>query len=170
MEDKGKAVAVIGGLGIVGLVAFVATRAKAAPPEGPAASVKITVLDAEGTPVPRNSPVTVDEGATYTVAVAVTNMTTKGGVPWEADLETWVMAAADWTDLIPGDIYPQHYLAGQISYFYSTLVIPVGLGGAIGAITVNVFDPDDNLVATAIEPLTIRSLALIYGAAISITV
>ncbi|GAH61237.1 unnamed protein product, partial [marine sediment metagenome] len=148
---------------------YLATRAKAAP-EGPAAAIKIEVLDAGGNPVQANSPLTLDEGASYTVAVAVTNTTTKGGLPHEADLETWVMAAANWTDLIPGDIFPQHYLPTSIVYFYSSLVIPLGLGGATGAITVNVFDPEDNLVATVTKPISIRSMDIVYGATVTVGV
>jgi len=170
MQDKGKAALAVGGLAGLAGVIYLATKGKAAPPEGPSASVSIEVLDSEGNPVPRNSPAVVNEGESYTVMVAVTNTTTKGGVPFEADLETWVMAAAGWIDLIPGDIYPSHYLPGSIGYFYSTLNIPMGLGGMTGAITVNVFDPGGKLIATKVEPLTIKAMALIYGASISISV
>jgi len=170
MQDKGKAALAVGGIAGLAGVIYLATRGKAALPEGPSASISIEVLDSGGNPVPKNSPAIVNEGESYTVMVAVTNTTTKAGVPWEADLETWVMAAAGWVDLIPGDVYPSHYLPGSIGYFYSSLYIPMGLGGETGAITVNVFDPDGNLVATKTEPLTILTTALIYGATVSISI
>lgn len=169
MGDKDKAVV---GLGLIGLVfggIYLATRAKAAP-EGPAAAISIAVLGPGGVPVPVNSPLTLDEGASYTVMTIVTNKTKRAGEPWEADLETVVAAAANWTDLIPGDIFPQHYLPTSVLYFYSPFTIPMGLGGTTGAITANVFDPDGNLVATVTEPISIRSMAIVYGATVTVGV
>ncbi|GAG95626.1 unnamed protein product [marine sediment metagenome] len=74
------------------------------------------------------------------------------------------------TDLIPCDIFPQHYLPTSVLYFYSHFTIPMGLGGKTGAIVANVFDPDKNMVATVTEPISIRSLAIVYGAEVTIGV
>ncbi len=169
MRDKDKAMLVVGGIGLAGLFTYLGTRAKAAP-EGPAAAISIAVLDPGGAPVPANSPLTLDEGVTYTVMTSVSNKTMRAGEPWEADLETWVMAGVAEVDLIPHDIFPQHYLPGSILYFYSPLVIPMGLGGQAGAIAANVFDPNDKLVATATVQINIRSLAIVYGATVTIGV
>ena len=168
MRDKEKAVLAVGGLGLVGVITYFATR-KAAP-EGPAASISIAVLGPGGVPVESNSPLTLDEGVTYTVMATVTNKTTRAGEPWEADLETWVMAGANMTDLIPYNISTQYYLPGSIIHLYSPLVIPMGLGGATGAIVANVFDPDGNLLATVTVPISIRSMAIVYGATVTIGV
>ena len=170
MTDKEKAVAAIGGLGLVGGLVYLATRKVKAPPEGPPAAVKIEVYDSEGNLVPSNSPVTLDEGATYTVMVAVTNKTTRGGVPWEANLETIIMAATTLVDLIPYDVREALFAPNETKSFTSPLVIPVGLGGQTGAITVDVFDPAGILLAYAVEPLTIQSVAIIYGATVTIGV
>lgn len=168
MRDKEKAALAVGGIGLVGLLTYLATRAKAVP-EGPAAAVKIEVLDAEGNPVPANSPLTLDEGASYTVKTTVTNNTTRGGKPWEADLEAWITAGLNLTELID-QVFPSHYLPGSIGYFYSPFTVPMGLGGKTGAIVANVFDPDNNLLDSAIIMISIRSMAIVYGATVTVEV
>ena len=165
MAGRRKAALAIGGIGLVGaLIAYLLTRGKAAP-EGPAASVKIDVLDANGNPVP--APLTLNEGVTYTVMATVTNKTIIDGEPGEADLETWVSAAADMTELIPSDIFPQYYLPGAIMYFSSPLSIPMGLAGATGGIVATVFDLSNNQLASAIKSLVVRESPLpadgLYG-------
>lgn len=171
ISNKGKAALAIVGAGLAGGLAYLFTRAKAVPPEGEKAALKIQVYDSEGNLVPPNSPVTLDEGATYTVRVTVTNKTTRGGVAWEATLTVDVAAFITAVGyLIPPTITAEAFTANQTRSFNYSLYIGTGLGGFSGAIDAKIKDPANNLLASASEPLIVRSLAIVYGATVVIGV
>lgn len=173
MEDGKKAAVGIGlATAIAGIV--VATRAKAAPPTPPeGAGVEIEIRDSEGNLVPHDSPASLNEGETYSVKITVTNQTTRGGLPWEAELTTnihaWVTDGFATPNLIV-----QHdkvdIFAGDQAIPYNYIIFPeIGTGGMTGGIFVKVYDPFGNMLTQVNEDLIIIALPIIYGAGIVIT-
>jgi len=174
MEDGKKAIVGLGLATAIGGI-YLATKAKAAPappPEG--AGVEIEIRDSEGNIVPHNSPASLNEGEIYTVKVTVTNMTTRGGEPWEAELTTTIEA---WVT----DGFAKPYLivkhdmvntfAGDQATPYNYIIFPeIGTGGMNGGIFVTVYDPFGNVLKQVNEDLTIIALPIIYGAGIVIGV
>ena len=170
MEKDGKKAAVVLGLAAVVGGAVIATRAKAAPHEGAAAKITITVLDSQGNPVPHNSPFDLIEGEGYQVVVMVTNQSTWGGSPVGATLEVVVQAATDYTTLIPVAASDVEFGAGEAKPIYLSMVVPLGTGGETGQIIAVVNDPAGIEVARTTEPVTIIAVEIIYGATVGITV
>ncbi len=171
MQRKTKGVLVGAGfLTLLGL-GWRASRAKAAPPGGEqvAATVGLEILDMAGNPVPKNSPATVVEGSTYTLRTTVTNKSTKSGVAVGVNL-----AIQPWggTDATPMTFSPNWFTAAfgaGVSYLFdSVFTVPAGSGGKTGQIGAYVFDPSNNIIAQAGDTLTIQSVAIVYGATVTI--
>lgn len=154
------------GLGLVGAVGLYALAQAAPAPEG--AKIKIEILDAEGHPVPHNSPVSLLEGESYTVRLTITNLSTKAGEPWGTNLDVMITAFCDYTTLITITRATEYFAAGEAIIFDYPMAVPLGTGGQAGQIVVRVFDPEGNLVAEGIEPLTVETIEIIYGATIVI--
>lgn len=168
MAEDGKKVAIIGGLAAVIGGIFLATRAKAAPPPPEGAEIIIEVLDAEGNPLPHNSPVELEEGESYTVRLTITNLSTKAGVPWDATLDVVIQAATAYTALIPVSSSSEYFAAGQTKAFNYPMNIPLGTGGETGQITALVKDPMGVELARAAESIDIITIEIIYGATVVI--
>lgn len=159
------------GLGIAGAAAaliYAATRKPPpVPPEEGAATIRIEVLGPGGVPVESRSPVTLDEGTSYTVRVTVTNQTTRGGVPWGAALTVRVMTSVNF--ILPEDRV-ETFSPNETRAFDYPLDIPMGFGGLYMSIDAYVIDSEGFMLATASEPVNIREVVTIYGATISIGV
>lgn len=167
MADKKVAV----GLGVaagVGALLYLAAKAKAAPPEG--ATVKIQVFDAEGHLITSNSPLELIEGESYTVRVTVTNLSTKAGEPWDAELEVVVHASTEWEALIPVTTSMEAFAAGQTLSFDYPMMVPLGVMGFSGQISATINDPAGIRLARVLEPFTIITIEIIYGATVVIGV
>jgi len=165
-----KGIIVLGGLAAGGLLVFALTRkAKAEVPPGEgAASIVIKVYDSEGNLVSGSSPLTLDEGASYTVKLTVKNNSTKGGVPWEASLTVGITAATSFITLISPREDVKSFGAGETKSFNYALNIPIGSGNQTGGITAWIEDPYGTQIASAVEYLTIREIPIVYGATIVI--
>jgi len=99
------------------------------------------------------------EGESYTVRVTVTNRSTRGGEPCEADLDVGVQAFSTYHTLISATRRTQHFDAAQSLAFAYPMAVPLGSGGETGSIAARVFDPADNVLADAGEPITIEVIA-----------
>ena len=137
-----------------------------APPPG--ATIGIEVFNSQGLPVENNSPIVVNEGESYTVRVTITNLTTRAGAPWEATfgIDFAVLGATE--VIVPWGRTSEYFAAEQTRALDYSMDIRFDLGGTLAAIQVNVLDPTGALVARAIEPVTIESVAIIYGAEVVI--
>lgn len=172
MRDKEKAIAVVGGLGLTGLIAYFVAREVKAPPEGPAAGITIEILDAEGKPIKSHSSFALDEGATYTIRIGIQNQSVRAGEPWEATLVTDLSGSLDVgaINLFPGGVeWSELFAPLEVKYFTTPLVIPDFTGDMTGVLVVNVFGPPEAgypHLADKIEDLTIISMEIIYGAII----
>ena len=159
-------------LGVAG-IAYALSQKKEIPPEEEAAQIIIEIFDAEGNPVPTQSPAIVDEGSDYTIRVTVVNQSTKAGVLWEAELNISVHVTADTTIFINGltDGFLTHsFAAGESWAFTWPISIPVGFGASSGLIDARVTSPYGIVLASAQEQLTIQEVAIDYGATIVIGV
>ena len=181
MDKKAKVAAALTGLGAVGGLIYAFTRPKkeeippVPPPPGEGgATIGITILDAQGNPVPQNSPAALLEGQIYTVMLTITNTTTKAGQPWATPLQVSIFAGTNLSTFIPSQIASYNFGAGEIKILTFPLGIPVGTGGETGQVVARVFSPIDvgltSPLATDIEPITIGTIAIIYGATIVIGV
>ena len=171
MDDKQKAVVGLGlGLGAAGIIYAVA-KGKEPEPEG--AGVEIEIRDSQGNIVPHNSPASLDEGETYTVKVTVTNTTTRGGEPWEADLTTnihaWVTDGFATVNLIVQHDKVNTFAGSQVIPYNYVIYPEIGTGGMTGGIFVKVYDPFGNMLVQVNEDLIIIALPISYGAGIVIT-
>lgn len=143
----------------------IAALARAAPPEGAAATVKIEVIGAE-----HSSPVTMEEGKDYIVRLTVANLTTKAGTPWETTLEVVIAADIEWVSLIPIQTSDEYFDAGQTRVFDYPMNVPLGTGGQSGNIVAVVNDPAGIELARATEYLSIAEVPIIYEATVTIGV
>ncbi len=168
MAKKGLLVGL--GMAAAGLLWLLSGKAKAEePPPGEGdASIVIQVYDSQGNLVPHSSPVTLDEGASYTVKLTVRNNSTKGGVPWEATLGIGISATTSLTTLIASREDMKSFLAGETKSFNYAMNVPFGTGNQSGSIQAWVKDPYGTTLANAQEPLAIRELPIVYGATIVI--
>lgn len=164
-KDNKGLLALLGLLGLGGVVAWAMGGEK---PSGYGASISMQILDAAtGEPVPKNSPALVVEGGSYIARFTVTNLSTRLGGPVDADLTIELVGAAG-----PGPIaFPVPFLvlfaAGQSVSWDITFTVPDGTGGTPGAVAITVYSPTNVRLASASEPLTIESAAIIYGATIT---
>lgn len=167
MEDGRKAAAAGGIMALMAALigVLLAAAAKAAPP---GAKIGIEVLDAQGNPLPHNSPVELIEGESYTVVVTATNMSTKAGEPWDVTFELVISAATEWRELIPITATMEDFAAGQTRSFSIPMYVPLGSGGETGQIVALLRDPAGNEIVRATEPFTIITIEIIYGATITI--
>jgi len=170
MEDKKKAAAAVAGMGAIGLAYFLATKAKAAPPPGAQASIGIEILDAQGNPVPHNSPATLVEGESYIARLTVTNRSTKAGQPWEATFEIVAHASTAYETLIPVTATQEYFGPGETRAFDYPFTVPLGTGGQSGQISGVVNDLTGVRLARAIEDFTITTVEIIYAAEIIVGV
>ena len=168
MKDKDKILVVGAGVLTAAGLAYLATRKP--PTEEGEAALSIVIRDAEGNIIPHNSPANVYEGQSYTVTVSMTNTSTRGGAPIEAELTLRVSARADGVWLIPttdsSDIFPA---GGTLSYTYP-MNVPWNTGGYSGAITAVAGTPAGGILASDTEMLNIIAVRIIYGATVSIGV
>lgn len=125
-----------------------------------AAGVAIEVLG-------HQSPLSVDEGRTYSVRVTVTNASTKGGVPWEARLGLRTRASGNGEVFIPTTDESALFAAGESKAFTYTMTIP-WMGAGSGVIDAVVTSPPGGILASDTEPLTIVAVAIVYGATVTI--
>ncbi len=166
------ALVIVGGLGL-GLAATVgiAAIAMAKPPEEPEeGGVTIVIYDEWGNPVPTGSPAILEEGASYTMVVTVTNMSTKAGTPWEATLTIDVSAIVEGSAIMTPSVKAEYFSAGQTRSFSYPLSVPLGYGGFSGSAQALVKDPTGVTLDSATEPLTIEEIPIDYGAGIVIGV
>lgn len=162
---------VIAGIGIGALSIFGISRLLAQPPpEGDGAAIGIVILGPDGLPVPKNSPASLLEGESYTVQVTVVNASTKAGQPWEATLDVITYGDGAVTYFYPPVSVTELFAPGQDRTFEYPLNIPMGYGGQSGSVWAWVRDPAGVELARASEPITIESVAIVYGADIVIGV
>jgi len=169
MKDKDKILVVGAGVLTAAGLAYLATRKP--PTEEGEAALSIVIRDAEGNIIPHNSPANVYEGQSYTVTVSMTNTSTRGGAPIEAELTLRVSArSAGGVWLIPttdsSDVFPA---GGTLSYTYP-MYVPWGTGGTAGVIDAVVGTPAGAILASDSETLNIIAVAIIYGATVDIGV
>ncbi|MBA7619767.1 hypothetical protein ES703_27108 [subsurface metagenome] len=164
---------VVGTLGVLGtgLAIYGISRVRAeAPPEGEGAEIGIVILGPDGQPVPKNSPVTLLEGESYVAQVTVVNATTKGGVAWEAFFRVVAVGVGAMFYIYPSISREEYFAAGETRVFEYSFNVPMGYGGQSGEILAQVLDPAGTKIASASEPVTIETVAIIYGADIVIGV
>ena len=167
-EDKSK-VALGVGLAAAGLGLGLLLLKKPEPP-AEVAAVIITVYDAAGNVVPANSPVSLEEGGSYSFDFTVLNQTTRGGEPWPAtfDILYQVLIAGD---LRVRDTVITSFAAGeQKSFGPFPFSVLWDTGGLAGAIDVIVQDPGGGIVASGTEMISVISVRIIYGATVVIGV
>ena len=169
------------GLGVVGAAGaaayFISKKVKAEepPPDEEGATISIEILDAQGNPVPHNSPATLEEGKTYTVKVKVTNRSTLAGAPSAANLitwiEVWVGPPKQW--LLGPVERTDSYNANQTRTHSWSFTIPMGLyagfSGPYGFITAQVFSPVGVSLANAVEDIFLKApVTIVYDATVAI--
>ena len=173
MDDEKKVAETLLGLGVLGALIYGLTRPKKEeiPPGEGAASISISVLDAQGNPVPHNSPTDFAEGAQYTIRLTVKNLSTKGGVAYAATLTVVLFAGTNELTFIPVSASSYTFAANETKTLDSIMVVPMGAGGQAGNIVANVNDPAGNTVAEApVYYFNITTVPIIYGATITIGV
>ena len=173
MADDNKGLMVIGAAAAIAAGLFAWSKAKAEPPEPPPdeedTTLSIVILDANGNPVPTNSPANLIEGEDYTLRLTVTNTSTKLGTPWEATL--WVRAQVATTQVNIFSYSTQEYfLASQTRSFEYPFSVPEGIVGDTGLAIGQVDDPNQNLLANISQEIAILSAAIDYGAIVVIGV
>lgn len=180
MDNKGKRALGVGiaVAAIVGVGAAIHAAQKpeeVIPPDGAlgvGASIGITLLGPSGQPVYLTAP--LSEGVNYTLKVTVKNSSTKGGVAWATPLQISVFAGTGSATFVPSQISSQSFAAGETKVFTFPMNIPIGTGGQTGNIVARVFSPVDTALAAAlasiVDPFTIGTVAIDYGATISVGV
>jgi len=156
---------------------IIVAKARAKEPEEPeepeGTGIEIEIRDSNGNIVPHNSPASLNEGEIYSVKITVTNATTRGGIPWEAELTTNVYA--DVSDgfstvhLVPSNDNVSVFAGSQAIAYSYTISPEIGVGGMTGGIFVSVHDPLGGVLKQINEQLTIVAEPTIYGAGIVIT-
>ncbi|MBA7686268.1 hypothetical protein ES703_94711 [subsurface metagenome] len=172
MADGKKAGLAVGLAALLGGVVLLAKGEKPEEPEKPpeeeAAKIVIEIFDAEGNPVPTNSPAVVDEGQTYTARATITNNSTKAGTPWEATFDIQFTALTAYASFYERDLIAEHFTAGQTrSFDFTGITIPIGSGPGEGQFFVAVF-AEGNRIAEGSEALSIGEVAIDYGATVVI--
>lgn len=165
MKNK-TALAILGTLLATAVGVPLLLRKKEVPP--PEAPITITILDAQGKPVPRTSPVTLTEGASYTARITARNTSTKAGTPWAATLGVGISGSTAVRQLIAAQIKQVNFAADEAKAFDFPFSLPMGSGGESGEITAWVQDPTGKAISSAREPLTIAEVPVIYSATIVI--
>lgn len=172
MNEKRGLPIVVGLLGVAsltGIAVWAASKKPAPPAEESAATVQIEVRDAQGNIVLHNSPVNLNEGASYTFNYAVTNTSTRGGVPWPVTF-TILHQVTVYGQILARDEMAYDFAAGQARSFGPfPFTIPWGTGGKAGAIDVLVQVPP-GIVASGTEMISVVSVAIVYGAVVVIGV
>lgn len=125
--------------------------------EHKAASVEISIFDAEGLPVA--FPAVLDLETTYIFQITVSNLTeTRGGKAWEALLEVGIGVSLDsWhgIDLIPYAITTMKFAPSQSLNFTPEIYVLSDYAGMAGKVTAKVFDAFGGLLASATKRFAI---------------
>ena len=166
MVDKTKGPIILG-LGALAAGAILLFKKKPALGDEKAA-IEIVILDAQGNPVPKNSPSQLTEGEAYTVVLTVTNQSVKNEIPWAATLGIGISTATDSTQLIPAQVSLESFAAGETRSFSYLMSVPLGTGGETGAISGWLEDPSGFAFASTNEPLNIIAIPIEYRATIVI--
>jgi len=168
-----KAKVFLTGLGGLLTFAWLASRAKAAPPappEGPSAGASVAIYDMDGNLVPQNSPATLGAGAWYTARITVTNTSLQGGVGVGATLLSGVVVTIAGTRILDPGARLDFFAANETKSFDWVFYIDAGSAGATGSLTGSVFSPALDLLNTAVEPITVVAAPIIYGATMTVGV
>lgn len=179
-DKKLVGVGIVGAALVIGGIALAKRKPELPPGDGEdEAMLQIEVYDSEGRLVPRNSPMDLEEGKSYTVVLTVKNTSTRAGLPWAATLSVTIHAAVTYgyeqvATLIPITTRDESFTAGQTKTFSYTMTVPSineipQIEGSTGQIGASVQSPQGTTLATAYEPLTIKILEIIYGATIVIS-
>ncbi|KKM96137.1 hypothetical protein LCGC14_1181150 [marine sediment metagenome] len=172
----------VGGAALAGGAMLLLSRAKAAPPEEQppeevGADIAIRIIDPRtGEPLSRNSPAILAEGTEYALEMTVTNTSTRMGSPVAASLTIDITGKAGplritfppaWAEPFgPGVTVAWSFPVGTAISFF----VPSGTGGSTGEIVVVVRAPNGLMLASDIEPLSIQSAEISYGANVTIGV
>lgn len=159
---------ILGAGALAGVIYLLKTRPKPIlPPEAYQATVRLEIVGAR-TASPE---LVLEEGKSYTLKVSVTNNSTKGGVPWEATLETTLYASLDTTYLIsPTSTGKVRYSAGEKKTFTYPFTVPVGTAGRSGAAVAGVYDPDGKHIATGYVMYSVKAVPVTYAAIVEVTI
>lgn len=164
-DDKSK---VALGVGLVTVAGLGYLLLKKKPPTE--AAVIITVYDAAGNVVPANSPVSLEEGESYSFDFTVLNQTTRGGEPWLAtyDILYQVLIAGDLR--VRDTVITSFAAEEQKSFGPFPFSVLWDTGGQSGAIDIIVQDPGGGIVASGTEMISVISVRIVYGATVVIGV
>lgn len=175
--------AVIGGILALLGIGYLATRKPAVPEVPPeegegGADIEILVYDAQGNLVPRNSPVSLAEGQTYTVVPRVKNRSIK-----RTAAEDIPIAASFGMGMVVniGSYYPtglggisQNYrlvafAAGETKQVtgFPAFTVPPNAGGLTGKIYLEVYAPTGEFLKSAEEPIAVAVSVIIYDVEIT---
>lgn len=86
------------------------------------------------------------EGEPYTVLATTKNLSTKAGVPVAATLTIRIAAVVN-SQVILDDTEVYSFAAEETHPFGFPMVVPMGAGGKVGAVTAIVYDPNGNKIA-----------------------
>jgi len=162
----------------VGAVALpILLRKKPPPTPGAGATISLTILDAAGNPVPKNSPATLIEGHDYSVNLSVRNESVlidpTDPLSLQAVDATLGIVISVQTNLyafIPSRVDAQKFTAGQTLTFNYPFSVPMGLGGQTGTAYAGVQDPAGVNLVEIIEPFSIIAWDVIYRATLTLTI
>ncbi|MHB8084339.1 MAG: hypothetical protein ACYDHZ_00740 [Dehalococcoidia bacterium] len=96
------------------------------------------------------------EGQNYSVHIAVTNNSTKGGQPAAATLRVGATAPVGSLDIIAAPVQSYNFAPGEVHQFIFTMQVPTGTGGQTGSVVADVLDPAGNTIATGSEDISIE--------------
>jgi hypothetical protein len=169
MDQKQKETAQI--FGLAGALAIGMFLARRKPVSAAGAGITIAVLDQAGNEVPHNSPVDLEAGESYTVAITVTNQSTQNGQPVAAALTSSIGAMVVAEPPLISDTRTDNFLAGGALRFTYPLHVPdyAFIGGQIRAI---IFDlpldnPDHQQLAVATLDFNgVQAPGIVYAASV----
>ena len=112
-----------------------------------------------------NSPASVIEGKSYTVALTITNQSTKADTPVEAMLGIGISVGTEWVTIISPQISSEYFSSNETRRFEYTMNVPLGSGGQQGLITAWIEDPVGKTLTSATEDLIIEK-TIVWGTGI----
>ena len=177
-ESKGGILLAVGA--VVGGLWLLTKRAEAKPPEEipeeGGAGLTIEIIGPDGKPLPKNSPVTINEGTSgLSVKLTAINKSTKAGVYWPTDLDVTIQSAVGdgggVLTLIATQKARFSFAANETKFLhYPMAAIPVGWGGATGQVIAFISAPNAVKLAEILEPITVATVAIIYSAGLTFTI